>query len=361
MDIGNRRVTRSSINENDIAGGMKRITAGKDAAVGTRRALQDQKNVANRGVKGLSLRAESKKPAAVVPVPQKAAVVAPKPVIRRPDVVLQPNMVGMERELNCAEYFDDSHRYLMSVEQRVVRADGFLADALPVTPKMRSILVDWLLQVHQRFHLLPETLHLTVHLVDSFLSTEKVEKSELQLVGVSCMLVAAKYEELYAPDLTDYEFITDNTFTKKQILRMEMKVLQCVNFDLSRPHSIIFLRWLHLELEISSKQYALAKYFGEVALVEYSLAHLLPSRIAAASLVLASALHGEPVNEKKMCSLLDISSADLKSVVSAMARGIIRQPAQSKLTALKTKYQSAKNMAASSLSADDLAVLDSFV
>lgn len=80
-------------------------------------------------------------------------------------------------------------------------------------------------QVHGRFHLFAETLHLSVYLVDTVLAHVKVEKADLQLVGMACMLVACKFEEMYVPDIKDFEYIADNAFTKQQIIKMEIKVL----------------------------------------------------------------------------------------------------------------------------------------
>lgn len=67
--------------------------------------------------------------------------------------------------------------------------------------KMRSILIDWLIEVHRKFELMPETLYLTVNIVDRFLSLKTVPRRELQLVGVSSMLIACKYEEIWAPEV----------------------------------------------------------------------------------------------------------------------------------------------------------------
>lgn len=70
-----------------------------------------------------------------------------------------------------------------------------------ISAKMRSILVDWLIEVHHKFELVPETLYLTINIVDRFLSMKVVQRKELQLVGISSMLLACKYEEIWAPEV----------------------------------------------------------------------------------------------------------------------------------------------------------------
>jgi len=86
---------------------------------------------------------------------------------------------------------------------------------------MREILVDWLVEVHLKFKLLQETLYLTVNIIDRFLEKENVMRNKLQLVGVTAMLIASKYEEIYPPIVTDFVYITDNAYSKKEILEME--------------------------------------------------------------------------------------------------------------------------------------------
>jgi len=90
---------------------------------------------------------------------------------------------------------------------------------------VRAILVDWLINVHAKFKLLPETLFLTVNLIDRYFSMFDVKKSEVQLVGITALLIATKYEEIYPPMVKDFIYLTDNTFTRAQILTMEKSIL----------------------------------------------------------------------------------------------------------------------------------------
>lgn len=70
-----------------------------------------------------------------------------------------------------------------------------------ISEKMRAILIDWLIEVHQKFELNPETLYLTVNIVDRYLAVTTTSRRELQLVGMSAMLIASKYEEIWAPEV----------------------------------------------------------------------------------------------------------------------------------------------------------------
>ena len=89
-----------------------------------------------------------------------------------------------------------------------------------INDKMRAILVDWLVEVHLKFKLTPETLFLTTNLIDRFLALHPVTRKHLQLVGVTAMLIASKYEEIWAPEVKDFVYISDNAYDKDQILAM---------------------------------------------------------------------------------------------------------------------------------------------
>ena len=69
-----------------------------------------------------------------------------------------------------------------------------------------------------------------------------MSRRKLQLVGVTAMLLACKYEEMYAPEVGDFAYVTDNAFTKSQILEMEQLILRNLNFQLGRPIPLHFLR-----------------------------------------------------------------------------------------------------------------------
>lgn len=83
-----------------------------------------------------------------------------------------------------------------------------------INEKMRAILIDWIIEVHLKFKLLPETLFLTVNLIDRYLEQVQIRRTNLQLVGVTAMLIATKYEEIYGPVVDDFVYITDNAYTK---------------------------------------------------------------------------------------------------------------------------------------------------
>ncbi|XVE71611.1 hypothetical protein DITRI_Ditri10aG0165000 [Diplodiscus trichospermus] len=161
-----------------------------------------------------------------------------------------------------------------------------------ITPSMRGILIDWLVEVSGEYKLVPDTLYLTVSLIDRFLSQNFIKKQRLQLLGVACMLIASKYEEICAPRVEEFCFITDNTYTRGEVLKMESEVLNFLHFQLSIPTTKTFLRRFIQAAQATYKVPCiklefLANYLAELSLLDYNFLKFLPSVIAASAVFLA--------------------------------------------------------------------------
>lgn len=158
--------------------------------------------------------------------------------------------------------------------------------------KMRSVLVDWLAEVHNKFKLLPETLFLAVNLIDRFLSSRGVSLVKLQLVGVTALFIAAKYEEVMAPSVQNFIYMTDGGFTDKEILKAERYMLQALSFKLCYPSPMNFLRRISKADNYDIHSRTVAKYLMEVPLLDHNFLPFQPSLISAAALCLARKMMG---------------------------------------------------------------------
>ncbi|XP_078179019.1 cyclin-A2-1-like [Carex rostrata] len=136
-----------------------------------------------------------------------------------------------------------------------------------------------------------DTLYLTVYLIDRYLSMNKIERQRLQLLGITCLLIASKYEEMCAPCVQELCFITDNSYRKNEVLKMERQVLSLVGHNISVPTIKTFLRrFLRAALASSKVHLALmhlTNYLAELALLEYCFLKFLPSVIALGAVFLA--------------------------------------------------------------------------
>ncbi|NXF11881.1 CCNB2 protein, partial [Smithornis capensis] len=216
-------------------------------------------------------------------------------------------------------------------------------DGKTINGRMRAILVDWLVQVHSRFHLLQETLYMCVAIIDRFLQSHPVPRKKLQLVGVTALLVASKYEEILCPDVADFVYITDNAYTSSEIREMEMVILKELNFDLGRPLPIHFLRRASKAGEADAKQHTLAKYLMELTLVDYDMVHHRPSEIAAAALCLSQKLLGHNKWGTKQHYYTGYAEDSLVMTMKHMAKNVVKVNEKlTKYTAIRNKYASSK-------------------
>lgn len=153
--------------------------------------------------------------------------------------------------------------------------------------KMRTILMEWLIEVHSKFRLLPETLLIAVNTIDRFLSRRVVSLPKLQLVGLTALFISSKYEEVICPSIQHFLHMTDESFGLDEMLRAERYMLSTLGFDLSYPNPLHFLRRISKADQYDIQTRTVAKYLIEIVCVEERLIGCGPSRLAAAAMWLA--------------------------------------------------------------------------
>jgi len=269
------------------------------------------------------------------------------------DRVLPPGVVDIDSKDSdnpqlCSEYVLETFAYLRTLEGKAQVRVNHLA-GLPTNDKMRAVLVDWLVEVQTQFKLLQETLHSTVNIIDRYMEVEgnTVSRAKLQLVGVAAMFLASKIEEMYAPACSDFVYITDNAYSEAEIRATELKIVKALQFNLSQPVSLNFLRRFSKAGDVDVLQHSLAKYSLEVCLLDYTLVSVPGSRLAAASLCL-SLLVLDPANNVdtvwtptlRFYSGYQVS--ELLPIVKKIATNLLRIARSTKLQAVRIKYKSGK-------------------
>ncbi|XP_061563309.1 G2/mitotic-specific cyclin-B2-like [Cololabis saira] len=242
----------------------------------------------------------------------------------------------------CADYVKDIYAYLHTLEvQQPIRPDYM--QGYEITGRMRALLVDWLVQVHAKFQLLQETLYLTVALLDRFLQVCPTSRRRLQLAGVTAMLIACKYEEMYAPDVGDFSYITDNAFSKSQILKMEEQVLKSLHFQLGRPLPLHFLRRASKVAGADVETHTLSKYLLELTLLDYNMVHYRPSEVAAAALCLSQLLLRGRAWSSVQQHYSSYDEQHLKPIMQHMAKNVVMvNESKTNFLAVRNKYKSDK-------------------
>ena len=134
------------------------------------------------------------------------------------------------------EYSREAYVYLKEMEAYYTIPMDFL-DTGCVTANMRMILVDWLIQVQYHLRLTQESLYLAISILDTVLHRRDVDPDKLQLVGVTALLVATKLEEYYPAEVGKLLHLTENSYTRTDVLNMERVLLQVLGFKVTPKQS----------------------------------------------------------------------------------------------------------------------------
>lgn len=241
-----------------------------------------------------------------------------------------------------SEYVNEIYEHLMIKERKDKIPVNFLEKQSDINEKMRAILVDWLVEVHRMFKLIPETLFLAVNIIDRFLSIKPVSRDKLQLVGITAMLIASKYEEIYAPESNDFVYISDGAFSKDQILTMEQQILNTLNFNLLHPSPLHFLRRYSKAAGSDYTIHSLCKYLIELMLLDISYLKYNSSEIAAGSVYLARAMTNKSPQWTGTLEHYSTYAADHVHGIAVEINEFLKKSQKSSLKALKKKYASPK-------------------
>ncbi|KAI0157653.1 hypothetical protein GGR57DRAFT_500603 [Xylariaceae sp. FL1272] len=180
-----------------------------------------------------------------------------------------------------AEYGDEIFEYMKQMEMTLLPNAHYMDIQTEIQWSMRSVLMDWVIQVHTRFGLLPETLFLAINYIDRFLSYKVVSLGKLQLVGATAIFIAAKYEEINCPSVQEIVYMVDGGYTIEEILKAERFMLSMLDFELGWPGPMSFLRRISKADDYDLETRTLAKYFLEVVIMDERFVASPPSYIAA--------------------------------------------------------------------------------
>ncbi|KAF8751309.1 hypothetical protein HU200_012189 [Digitaria exilis] len=205
-------------------------------------------------------------------------------------VIEDIDKLDVNNELAVVDYVEDIYTFYKTA-QHESRPCDYIDAQVEINSKMRAILADWIIEVHHKFELMPETLYLTMYIIDQYLSLQPVLRRELQLVGVSAMLIACKYEEIWAPEVNDFILISDSAYSREQILSMEKGILNRLEWNLTVPTSYMFLvRFLKAAspgIKTDKEMENMVFFFAELSLMQYGLVTHLPSMVAASAVYAA--------------------------------------------------------------------------
>ena len=183
------------------------------------------------------------------------------------------------------DYINIIYYNLLKEEERGIspRAEyDYMKNQKEINEKMRSILVDWIIDVHFKFGFTDETLFMTISIIDRYLTKNQIKRSNFQLLGITALMIACKHEEIDLPKVDDFIYITDNAYIKSQVIKMEEEVLSKLNFEFLYPSPIKFFEYLSLHFNFDKKHHLMGKYLMETFLLDIKNTKYNPSIISCA-------------------------------------------------------------------------------
>lgn len=245
-----------------------------------------------------------------------------------------------EDPLCATAYVQDMYEHFRLKEMSTSVRPVYMEDQQYINERMRSILVDWLVEVHLKFKLVPETLYLTVNIIDRYLSKTEVSRPKLQLVGVTALLIASKYEEIYPPELRDLVYICDRAYSKVEILDMEEIILKKLEYQITIPSAHAFLVRYLKAAHADKKIVQLSCFILDGTLQSYNMLHYLPSQLAAAAVFIARRTVGRNAWSPTLLKYAQYCEEDIKPV----ARAVLAEKSDSptELKAVNKKYTSSR-------------------
>ena len=153
---------------------------------------------------------------------------------------------------------------------------------------IRFSIVDCISKQYEKYNLLQETFILSVNLFDRYLSLAKVikDEKELYLVGITCLVIASKYEEIYAPEIIKLAKSFFYKFSKEDIIKMEIRIMNELKFEINTASSLRFMEvyLLLCRIEKKSKIYNLCLFLLDLSMLNFNVL-LHKSSALAASIV----------------------------------------------------------------------------
>ncbi|KAK9050226.1 hypothetical protein SSX86_030804, partial [Deinandra increscens subsp. villosa] len=198
-----------------------------------------------------------------------------------------PNIYDDDNELEVAEYVDEIYQHYWVTEAQNQSLKNYMEIQTDITPQMRGIIINWLIEVHLKFDLMQETLYLMVTLLDYYLSTVAIKKNEMQLVGLTSLLLASKYEDFWHPKVMELISISAETYTRDQMLGMETTILTKLGYRLNMPTPYVFMLRFLKAAQGGKKFENLAFFLIELCLVEYDALRYKPSLLCASAIYIA--------------------------------------------------------------------------
>ena len=276
-----------------------------------------------------------------VPIININPTIKPKKETQKEKEIFKFNFSSSEEYVSFSgEYINEIYSNLLLDEKNLKPLYGYIQNQHDINEQMRAILIDWLIEVHYKFHLKDETLYQTVFIIDSYLSAFPILRAKLQLLGIAALLISCKAQEIYYPQLFELIDITDGAYIKDELVEMENHILKILSFNIVSPTAIEFYNIVSRAFNFDQKQYFLGKYFMESSLIDYQMIKYSASVIGVSCAYVVMKFCG--INNYKCLYSKNVVKEECpQKIIKEAAREIchlVKNLSNSSLKAVKDKY-----------------------
>jgi cyclin B len=238
------------------------------------------------------------------------------------------------------EYFDEIYENLLLDEARFNQKvnSNYMSFQKSINYKMRAILVDWIIDVHNRCNMKKKTLFQTIFIIDAFLSKSILDKKDFQLLGMAALLIASKETEIIFPSLNTFLALSNFAYTKEELIEMERDVIKRLKFDILAPTAEEFFEINAEYFEFTQEQKYFGEYFLDSSLIDYNLLKYKQSTIAVACGYIVMKFYKlNGVHLMLDNSSFDVNQKEVKNCARELCF-LIKNLSNSSLGAAKNKY-----------------------
>ena len=208
------------------------------------------------------------------------------------------------------EYLETYCREEKTLEFKI--KPNFIQNQKEINCRMRAIIVNWIIEVHDRFKLLPDTLFLSIIIFDRYMSVvNNIDKNKLQLIGVTSLLIACKYEEIFSPEMRDFICLLDREYEKEDLMEEENNILKILKFEVIYPSTLRYYEILRIEFNIEEKYYKYGNYLLELCLLDCKFSKYLNAIIATTVCFIVLKLTKNISFDKFMNDCININEKDI--------------------------------------------------
>lgn len=252
------------------------------------------------------------------------------PLTEAEQAVFQAHLQAEKREICAmAKYSGKIMKYYEDLDQTFAFVEK------DITFEMRSLLTDWLISCCEKLCLSDDTLYLCIYLIDRFLSGRAISPSKLQLVGITALVISAKYEEVVCPDLSSFLLLSDRSFSESEIKRAEKYMLYSLGYKMSFVSPLIFLRRVSRANNYEARSRKMAKYFLELMVLHRKFMGYKMNILGITAMYLARKICQTDYNKNLFFQYARIERSEMRECFEDLTRLIYAAP---KYENLENKY-----------------------